>query len=35
MGADEVKTYLSGLCLTALLSGASLAAPTVVVGSSG
>jgi len=35
MAASEVKTYLTGLCLTALLSGATLAAPSVVVGSSG
>lgn len=35
MAANEVKTYLTGLCLTALLSGASLTAPSVVVGASG
>ena len=35
MTSQDVKTYVAGLCLTALLSGASLAGPAVALGSSG
>ncbi|MFH7325241.1 SbtA family thio(seleno)oxazole RiPP natural product precursor [Desulfurivibrio sp. C05AmB] len=35
MKSQDAKSYLTGLCLAALLSGGSLAAPGLALGSSG
>lgn len=35
MRSEDLKTFLTGLCLAALLSGSSLAVPGAAVGGSG
>mgnify|MGYP006283909165 CR=1 FL=1 len=35
MRSEDLKTFLTGLCLAALLSGSSLAVPGAAVGGTG